>query len=383
MSQGPLAGLKVIELVGLGPGPFAAMLLADLGATVVRIDRADRVRLLTEALGSASFDLLARGRPNIGVNLKHPDGVASVLRLIAQADVLIEGFRPGVTERLGLGPDVCLARNPRLVYGRMTGWGQHGPWKDRAGHDIDYIALSGVLHAIGREGEKPVPPLNLIGDFGGGAMLLAFGIMAAVYEAARSGKGQVVDAAMVDGSALLMTLAHSFRAAGMESARGTNLLDTGAHFYETYATADGKYVAVGAIEPQFYAELLIRLGLSAEALPRQMDRASWPAMKVKLAEVFAHKTRAEWERIFEGSDACVAPVLDAHEAQAHPHMTARNTFLNIAGIAQPAPAPRFSRTPAAVPMPPSQPGADTDTVLASWGFAPGELAELREKGAIA
>ncbi len=385
--MGPLIGMKVVEIVGLGPGPFTAMLLADLGADVIRVDRADRVGKqapkLQEALDAPSFDLLGRGRPNIGVNLKHPSGVASVLRLIEQADALIEGFRPGVMERLGLGPAPCLARNPRLVYGRMTGWGQTGPLKDRAGHDIDYIALSGALHAIGRSGEAPVPPLNLVGDFGGGAMLLALGIMCAIYEAARSGKGQVVDAAMVDGSALLMTMFHGFRAAGLERARGTNLLDTGAHFYETYETRDQQYMAVGAIEPQFYAQLLAGLGLSPEDLPRQMERARWPEMKQRFAAIFREKTRGEWEQVFADSDACVAPVLSATEAMAHPHLQARQTFVEIAGIPQPAPAPRFDRTPTATPRAPSQPGADTDSALAAWGFSSEEIARLRAVSAIA
>jgi alpha-methylacyl-CoA racemase len=387
MRQGPLSGMKVVELVGLGPGPFAAMMLSDLGASVIRIDRADRVRpethALKDALGEKQYDLLARGRPSVGVNLKHADGVACVLELVAQADALIEGFRPGVMERLGLGPDACLAANPRLVYGRMTGYGQTGPLKDRAGHDIDYIALSGALSAIGRAGEAPVAPLNLVGDFGGGATLLAFGVLAALFERTRSGLGQVVDASMVDGSALLMTMDHGFRAAGMLRERGTNLLDGGAHFYETYQTADGKHLAVGAIEPQFYAELIDKLGLRSESLPHQMDRSSWPAMKSRFAATFRQKTRGEWEQVFDGSDACVAPVLDASEVAAHPHNRARGTFVEIAGVVQPAPAPRFARTPTALPGPPAAPGADTERALAAWGLSAARIAELRAAGAIA
>jgi alpha-methylacyl-CoA racemase len=380
--MGPLKGLRMVEIVGLGPGPFAAMLLADLGADIVRIDRKDRVR--PGLVGAPSLDLLARGRPSIGVDLKHPEGVAAVLRLVAGADALIEGFRPGVMERLGLGPDACFAQNPRLVYGRMTGFGQEGPLKDRAGHDINYIALSGALHAIGRQGEKPLAPLNLVGDFGGGSLFLALGIMCALYETARSGKGQVVDAAMVDGASLLMTMSHSMQAMGVQSTeRGANLLDSGAPFYETYETADQKFISIGAIEPQFYAELLQRLGLSAETLPRQSDRASWPAMKERFAALFKQRTRAAWELVFEGSDACFAPVLDMNEATANPHMLARRAFITVAGVPQPAPAPRFSRSGLAEPTPPAQPGRDTDSALSAWGFSPTEIAELRGAGAIA
>jgi alpha-methylacyl-CoA racemase len=379
--MGPLAGLRVVEMVGLGPGPFAAMLLADLGAEVVRVDRKDRVR--PAAWDKPSHDLLARNRPSVAVDLKHPEGVATVLRLIEQADALIEGFRPGVMERLGLGPDVCLARNARLVYGRMTGYGQDGPLKDLAGHDIDYIAISGVLAAIGRQGERPVPPLNLVGDFGGGALFLVLGILAAVYEAGRSGQGQVVDAAMVDGSSLLMTMFHGFAAAGFQRPeRGVNLLDTGAPFYETYETSDGKHMAVGAIEPQFYAELLARLGLPADLAKSQMDRTTWSATKSRFAEVFKQKTRAQWEATFEDSDACVAPVLDMHEAATHPHMQARHAFVHVGDTQQPAPAPRFSRSQPAAPTPPSHTGQDTDTALAAWGFSGDDIARLRSQDAI-
>jgi alpha-methylacyl-CoA racemase len=383
--MGPLHGLKVVELVGLGPGPFAAMLLSDMGAQVIRIDRADRVRHVSKELAhTPSLDLLARGRPNVGVDLKHPEGVACVLRLIEQSDALIEGFRPSVMERLGLGPDVCLARNPRLVYGRMTGWGQSGPLAQRAGHDIDYIAIAGALHGIGRTGDKPVPPLNLVGDFGGGSLLLAFGMMCALHEAQRSGCGQVVDAAMVDGSALLLTMFYGMHAMGFHhDERGVNLLDSGAHFYETYETADGEHMAVGALEPQFYAELLARLGLDPSTLPRQMDRASWPAMKLRFAAVFKQKTREQWCEVFEGSDACVAPVLGLREATEHPHMRSRQSFVEIAGVVQPAPAPRFSRSQPALPAPPSHAGQDTDRTLRAWGLSAEEVARLREQEAIA
>jgi alpha-methylacyl-CoA racemase len=380
--MGPLQGVKVVEIAGIGPGPFAAMMLADMGAEVLRIDRAQNVP--PSQPEGASFDLLNRGRRSIGVDLKQEQGVETVLRLVERADALLEGFRPGVMERLGLGPDVCLARNPRLVYGRMTGWGQEGPIAQAAGHDINYIALAGVLHHLGRAGEKPLPPLNLVGDFGGGGMLLAFGVVCALVERARSGQGQVVDAAMVDGAAVLMTMMHTFRHAGMFSdERGTNLLDTGAHFYETYETKDGKHVAIGSIEPQFYAELLERTGLGGEALPRQMDRAQWPALKQRLAAVFKAKTRAEWCEIMEGSDVCFAPVLTMGEAYEHPHNVARGTFVEIAGKLQPGPAPRFSRTAPSLPTPPAHPGQHTDAALRDWGFSDADLRTLRDAKAIA
>lgn len=375
---GPLAGIRIVEIAGIGPGPFAAMVLADMGADVLRVDRIpERTR------GGKSKDVLNRGRPSAGVDLKHPRGVETVLALVERADALIEGFRPGVMERLGVGPDVCLVRNPRLVYGRITGWGQDGPLAETAGHDIDYIALAGALHGIGRAGATPVPPLNLVGDFGGGGMLLAFGIACALVERARSGKGQVVDAAMVDGAALLMAMFFGFRAAGGHSTeRGTNLLDGGAPFYDTYETADGKPIAVGALEPKFYAELIERLGLANAGLPAQMDRAGWPVMRERFAAAFRAKTRDEWCARFEGSDACFAPVLDIEDAARHPHNLARGTFIEVDGILQPAPAPRFSRTHAAQPTPPPRPGADTDVALAGWGFAADEIAALRASGAI-
>jgi alpha-methylacyl-CoA racemase len=372
----------MVELAGIGPAPFCSMVMADLGAEVIRIDRADAASGGDPATPPA--DLLNRGRRSVAVNLKHPDGVATVLDLVAQADALIEGFRPGVMERLGLGPDVCMERNPRLVYGRMTGWGQDGPYAHTAGHDINYIALSGALDPIGRRGEGPVPPLNMIGDFGGGAMLLALGLCAALLETSRSGQGQVIDAAMVDGSALLTTMFHSFIAMGIwEHARGSNMLDTGAHFYDAYETADGKYISIGSIESQFYAELLKHTGLDAEDLPWQHDRSQWPALKDRVAEVIKQKTRDEWCEIMEGTDVCFAPVLSLTEAPEHPHNRHRGTFIEVAGIVQPGPAPRFSRTPGEVRRPPPHAGQHTDEVLADWGVAPERIAELHAAGAVA
>jgi alpha-methylacyl-CoA racemase len=320
----------------------------------------------------------------VGVDLKNPDGVEVVLALVEKADALIEGFRPGVTERLGIGPDECLARNPRLVYGRMTGWGQDGPYASTAGHDINYISLAGALEPIGRRGEAPVPPLNLVGDFGGGGLLLAFGLVAALLESQRSGQGQVIDAAMVDGAASLMTMTHSFRAMGIwNDERGTNMLDTGAHFYDVYETADGDYVSIGSIEPQFYAELLRLTGLEDEELPWQQDRAAWPAMKERLAAIFRTKTRDEWCELMEGSDVCFAPVLSIPEAIEHPHNVHRGTFVEVAGITQPGPAPRFSRTPGQIRRPPAHAGQHTDEVLTEAGFDADRVAKLREAGAIA
>ncbi|HEU0171092.1 MAG TPA: CaiB/BaiF CoA-transferase family protein [Acidimicrobiales bacterium] len=380
--MGPLAGITVIEIAGIGPGPFCGMLLADLGADVIRIDRAQSVRGGDSERPPA--DLLARGRRSLGVDLKNPDGVEVVLALVEKADALIEGFRPGVTERLGIGPDECLARNPRLVYGRMTGWGQDGPYASAAGHDINYISLAGALEPIGRRGEAPVPPLNLVGDFGGGGLLLAFGLVSALLEAQRSGQGQVIDAAMVDGAASLMTMTHSFRAMGIwNDERGTNMLDTGAHYYDVYETADGKYVSIGSIEPQFYAELLRLTGLEDEELPWQQDRAAWPAMKERLAAIFRSKTRDEWCALMEGSDVCFAPVLAIPEAIEHPHNVHRGTFVEVAGITQPGPAPRFSRTPGEIRRPPAHAGQHTDEVLTEAGFDADRVAKLREAGAIA
>lgn len=379
---GPLHGVKVVELAGLGPGPFAAMLLADLGADVIRVDRAGAARGGNPDAPPA--DVLLRGRQSIAVDLKAPEGAETVLRLIEQADVLIEGFRPGVCERLGLGPDVCLERNPRLVFGRMTGWGQDGPMAQRAGHDINYIALSGTLSMIGRSDDRPVPPINLVGDFGGGGMMLAFGVLAAVLEARTSGQGQVVDASMVDGASLLASMMYGMRAMGMwDGGRGSNMLDTGAHFYEVYETLDGKFVAIGAIEPQFYDELLERLEVNPDDLPAQHDATKWPEAKAVIAARIAERTRDEWDAVFVDSDACYAPVLEADEAIAHPHNVHRGTFVTIAGVDQPAPAPRFSRTPNARPTPPAHAGQHTDVALERWGFTATEIDELRSANAIA
>ncbi len=379
--SGPLEGIRIVELAGLGPAPFAGMMLSDAGADIIRIDRSDRAQYPPRQ--DPHVDLMNRGRRSVAVDLKHPDGVALVLRLVEGADGLMEGFRPGVAERLGLGPDECLARNPRLAYGRMTGYGQQGPMAQAAGHDIDYIALSGALEAIGRAGERPVPPLNLVGDFGGGGMLLAYGMLAAILSARTTGRGQVIDAAMVDGAASLMTMTYTLRGAGIwKDERGTNLLDTGAHFYEVYETADGGFLGVGAIEPQFYAELMRLLGLGDEDLSTQMDRSAWPAMKQRFAAVFATRTRAEWEEVFAGSDACVAPVLSPSEAPDHPHNRARGTFTEVAGVVQPAPAPRFLSTPGAIRRPPPNPGQFGDEALADWGLSSDDVAGLRESGAI-
>ena len=380
--MGPLEGVKILEIAGIGPGPFAAMMLADMGADIIRVDRAQSVMGGDPAAPPA--DVLNRGRRSVGIDLKNPDGVATLLDLVESADALIEGFRPGVAERLGFGPDVCLARNPRLVFGRMTGWGQDGPYAQAAGHDINYIALAGALEPLGRAGEKPTPPLNLVGDFGGGGMLLAFGVVCALLEAKSSGEGQVVDAAMVDGAAVLMTMFHAFSAMGVwQPERGTNLLDTGAHFYEVYETSDAKFVSIGSIEPQFYAELLRLTGLDAdESMPRQQDRTQWPALKERFAELFKTKTRDEWCEIMEHTDVCFAPVLSLAEAPQHPHNVERGTFVERNGVVQPAPAPRFSRTAAEIQRPPSFAGQHTDEALADWGIDPATIAKLRETGAL-
>ena len=381
---GPLAGCRIIELAGMGPGPFAAMLLSDMGAEVLRVDRADAVGVDEAPL----WDVNARGRRSVGVDLKHPEGQALVLRLVGAADGLIEGFRPGVAERLGLGPDDCLARRPSLVYGRMTGWGQTGPYAQAAGRDINYVALSGTLAMIGRAGEAPVPPLNLVGDFGGGGLLLAFGMVCALLEAERSGQGQVVDAAMVDGAALLAGMLHGLRADGQWGERGTNLLDSGAWFYEVYETADGRFVSVGAIDERSRAELLAATGLASDVdgggpIPDANDRSTWPAMKARVAARFLTKTRDEWCALLEGRDACFAPVLDPGEAPDHPQLRERGTFTEVAGVVQPAPAPRLSRTPPEVQGPPPAAGEHTDAALSDWGVAPDELAALHTAGAIA
>ncbi len=378
---GPLQGVKVVELAGIGPGPYCAMLLADLGADVIRVDRSASVPAEMPTTGSR--DILNRGRRSVGVDLKHPEGRATVLDLVASADALIEGFRPGVTERLGLGPDDCLARNPRLVYGRMTGWGQDGPLAHAAGHDINYVALSGVLSAIGRRDEGPIPPLNLVGDFGGGGLMLAFGVVCGVLEARSSGHGQVIDAAMVDGAANLATFIYGMRSMGVwADERGTNMLDTGAHFYDVYRCADGEYISIGSIEPQFYALLLQHLGLDPATLPRQNDRSAWVQMKQTVADRIATRSRAEWCAVMEGTDVCFAPVLSMAEAPGHPHNVARGTFVEVDGVVQPGPAPRFSRTPGAVARPAPHPGQHTDEVLTSWGLATDRITELRAAGAV-
>jgi alpha-methylacyl-CoA racemase len=380
---GPLTGCRIIEIAGIGPGPFAAMLLADLGAEVIRVERAGAVR--GAAPETPHYDILLRGRRNIAIDLKQPDGVETLLGLVESADALIEGFRPGVMERLGVGPDDCLARNPKLVFGRMTGWGQEGPYAHAAGHDINYISLAGALAHFGRAGSAPVPPLNMVGDFGGGGMFLALGVVAAVLEAQRSGSGQVVDAAMVDGSAVLMSMFWSFRSIGMfdEDARGTNLLDTGAHFYDVYECSDGQYVSIGSIEPQFYAELLRLTGLTDdERFARQMDKAEWPELKERLTALFATKTRAEWCAVMEGTDVCFAPVLTMGEAAAHPHNVERETFIELGGMTQPAPAPRFSRTSPEVVRLPAHAGQHTREVLADWGVPADRIDELTASGAV-
>ncbi len=369
---GPLAGFKVVEMAGLGPAPFCGMLLADMGAQVLRITRPGP----TAPLQDGRFDVFARGKQSIGVDLRGPAALAAVLDAIAKADALIEGFRPGVMERLGLGPDVCLARNPRLVYGRMTGWGQTGPLAHAAGHDINYIALAGALHAIGPAGQKPTVPLNYIGDFGGGGMLLGFGLVCALLEAKTSGHGQVVDAAMTDGTALLSTMMYGFKAQGQWSnRRGDNMLDGGAHFYDTYTCADGKHIAIGAIEPQFYALLLKLLRITDPAFQAQLNPAAWPDLKHRLSALFATRPREAWCALLEGTDTCFAPVLDWDEAPLHPHNVARGTFVQVDGVVQPAPAPRFSRTVAQLRE--SRGEASADEMLDSWGVGPDTVSALR------
>jgi alpha-methylacyl-CoA racemase len=378
--SGPLDGVRVLEFAGMGPGPFAAMMLSDMGAEVVRVDRLGDARPAGPAPNP-----LHRGRRSVAMDLKNPAAIAAILRLAERADVLIEGYRPGTMERLGLGPDACAAVNPRLVYARVTGWGQDGPNARLAGHDINYIAVAGALDPIGRAGGPPVPPVNLVADYGGGGMFAAFGVACALFEARQSGQGQVVDAAMTDGAAVLTTALHWMRAAGTwTGARGTNRLDSGAHFYDVYETADGRYVSVGAIEPRFYAELRKVLRLTAPAWDRQNDRAAWPQLKEELAAIFRTKTRDEWCRVFAeaGADACVAPVLSPGEAPADPHNAARGTFLTRDGVTFPAPAPRLSRTPAVAGWPPPEPGQDTTEALRDWGFSDDAIAELRNAGAV-
>ncbi len=380
--MGPLSGVRIIELAGIGPGPFCAMMLADMGADVIRVDRAGSVR--GGDPNTPPADVMNRGRRSIGVDLKSPEGVETVMRLVESADALMEGFRPGVTERLGLGPDDCLARNPALVYGRMTGWGQEGPYANAAGHDINYISLAGALDSYGRRGQAPVPPINMVGDFGGGGMYLAFGMVCAILEARGSGQGQVVDAAMVDGAASLMSFIHGFRAMGVwNDERGTNMLDTGAHFYDVYETSDGKYVSIGSIEPQFYAELRETLGLTDPKWDQQMTRNAWPELKDELAAIFKNRTRDEWCELMEHTDICFAPVLSLAEAPQHPHNVHRGTFIEYEGITQPRPAPRFSRTDSEIQRPPAHAGQHTAEILVDYGFGADEIALLRDRGAIA
>ena len=385
--MGPLSGIRVIEIGGIGPGPFCGMLLADLGADVIRVERA------ADDGWPVARDPHRRNRRSLALNLRQPQAVQTLLRLIERSDACFEGFRPGVAERLGFGPDVCLARNPRLVFGRMTGWGQEGPLAQAAGHDINYIALTGALHAVGTAGGKPVPPLNMLGDFGGGGLLLAFGMLAALLEARSSGRGQVVDAAMVDGAAALVSACLAYRENGIFDSEdpGQSLLGGAAHFYDSYETSDGKYVAIASIEPPFYEQLIERLGLDRERFGPAMaefrsgagDPAQWKALKAELAQVFRQKTRDEWCALLEGTDACFAPVLKLSEAPDHPHAQARQAYVDVGGRRQCAPAPRFSRTPAAAPRPPRSPGQDTDEVLRECGLSQAEIEGLRELGALA
>ncbi len=375
MGKGPLSGLKIVEFAGIGPGPFCGMLLSDLGADVVRVDR--------KGSGRASpADVTSRGRRSVALDLKSPDAIEAVLKLLESADGLIEGFRPGVMERLGLGPDVVLKRNPKLVFGRMTGWGQFGPYAKAAGHDMNYIAITGALHAIGTT-EKPVPPLNLVGDFGGGALYLAFGLMAGIIHARETGEGQVIDCAMSDGAASLMAMFYGFKGAGIwKDERRSNLLDGGAHFYDTYQCSDGKWISIGSIEPQFYALLLEKTGITDPQFANQMSRDEWPELKAKLADVLSKKTQAEWCAIMDATDICFAPVLTLDEAPDHAHNVARETFVTVEGVVQPAPAPRFSATPGAIQGPPPKIGAHNDEALGQWGFSAAEVDALRASGAI-
>ncbi|PZO72803.1 MAG: carnitine dehydratase [Sphingomonas taxi] len=379
---GPLAGIRIVELAGIGPAPFACMMLADHGAEVIRIERPGAKK--GGPGGDPAKDILLRSRKTIAVDLKSAEGIGVVRDLVASADGFVEGFRPGVTERLGLGPDVLIETTPRLVYGRMTGWGQDGPYAQAAGHDINYIALAGALHAFGRAGEKPTPPINMVGDFGGGAMMLAFGMVSALLHARTTGQGQVIDCAMTDGAALLMSMIWSFHGQGLwRDARGVNLLDSGAHFYDTYACADGKYVSIGAIEPQFYAVLREKAGLAADAeFDRQMDSRCWPALKDRLAAVFARRTRDEWCAILEHTDACFAPVLSLAEAPAHPHNLARGTFTEAGGVVQPMPAPRYSATPTVAPRM-AEGYTDTDALLDGLGYAADTITALKAGGIVA
>ena len=381
---GPLSGVRVVEVAGIGPGPFCAMMLADMGAEVIRVDRAQNVRAGGRP---ASNDVLARGRRNVALDLKHPDAVETFLQLVDRADAVVEGFRPGVMERLGIGPDVCLARNPKLVFGRMTGWGQEGPYASAAGHDINYIALAGVLAHIGTADSGPVPPLNLVGDFGGGGMFLAYGVVCALFEASRSGKGQVIDAAMVDGAALLMGALWGLRGGTWdEDRRAANMLDGGAPFYDAYECADGTHISIGSIEPQFYELLLQKAGLADDPAfadrSNQMDKATWSERKARIDKLFRMKTRAEWCSIMEHTDICFAPVLTMGEAAAHPHNVARKTFIEVDGVLQPGPAPRFSRTTTEIARPPARAGEHTRAVLTDWGVPAARVDELFALGAV-
>ncbi len=375
--MGPLHGVKIVEFAGIGPGPFSCMLLSDMGAEVIRIDRKGG------AGRGSKYDITSRGRRSVALDLKKKESVETVLKLIEKADAIIEGFRPGVMERLGLGPDIALKRNPKLVYGRMTGWGQFGPLAQAAGHDINYIALTGALHAIGRKGERPVPPLNLVGDFGGGALYLVVGVLAALFEAQRSGKGQVVDCAMTDGAASLMAMFFGMRASGVwTDTHGDNLLDGGAHFYDTYETSDGNWISIGSIEPQFYALLLEKTGIKDAEFEAQMDRSKWPSLKDKIAKVIKTKTREQWNALMEGTDVCYAPVLSIPEAGKHPHNVARKTIIEIEGVPQPAPAPRFSRTESKIQGIAPSIGQHTEQALKDWGFSASDLDALKKVEAI-
>ncbi|MGA0600529.1 CaiB/BaiF CoA transferase family protein [Caulobacter sp. KR2-114] len=376
MGQGPLSGLKVVEFAGIGPGPFCGMLLSDLGADVVRVDRKG-------GRGGAKSDITARGRRSVALDLKQPTAVEACLKLIEGADAILEGFRPGVMERLGLGPDVALKRNPKLVYGRMTGWGQFGPYAQAAGHDMNYIAITGALDAIGTR-DKPIPPLNLVGDFGGGALYLAFGLLAGVISARATGQGQVIDCAMSDGAASLMAMFYGFKAGGAwsDAGRRSNLLDGGAHFYDTYQCSCGRWISIGSIEPQFYALLLEKTGINDPDFQAQMDRGKWDSLREKLATVIASKTQDEWCAIMDATDVCFAPILNMDEAPKHPHNVARQTFLDLDGVVQPAPAPRFSATPGQVQGPPPAIGAHNETALKDWGFSGDEIAALQSSGAL-
>jgi alpha-methylacyl-CoA racemase len=379
--MGPLEGIRIIEMAGIGPAPFCGMMLADMGAEVIRIDRREKADLGLDR--GPAYEVMNRGRKSIALDIKKPEAVAIVKRLVKDADGLIEGFRPGVMERLGLGPDVLSEINPRLVFGRMTGFGQEGPMAQRAGHDINYIALAGVLNHLGRAGERPIHPLNLVGDFGGGGMYLAFGVVCALLEARRSGKGQVVDAAMVDGAASLMAMFHGMWSEGIwREERGTNMLDTGAPWYDVYETKDGKWISIGAIEKRFYADLLQRLGLATETLPAQHDREGWPKLRKRFTEIIKSKTRSEWEAVFAESDACFAPVLAISEVASHPHNAVRATFVTRDGVQQPSPAPRFSRTRPALPSAPHETGRETRDILAKAGYGEADIAKLEAGGVV-